>query len=221
MFPISSTGAQTRLTGRQPVLAAYSRIADRYDRMHGLWLRHAGGEAQSAFEGALAGLLRPGMRLLDAGCGTGALARSLPAICPGLRMTLMDACRTMLDKASDVPARRMEGSFMEIPFPDGEFDCVTCAWALETTPRPARAIAELMRVLKSGGRLVVVFCADVPDAGLVARILCRTMRLRGTGRLLDPEMVAQAARRSGGVDIRRLRCTGPAAAFAIRKEGMS
>lgn len=76
----------------------YARIAPSYDRLHERWLRHAGGEAQSAFEGAVTALIRPGMRILDVGCGTGALARRLHAqFGATIEMTLVDACPQMLE----------------------------------------------------------------------------------------------------------------------------
>ncbi len=201
-----------------PVIAAYRRLAPRYDRAHRRWLSFAGGEAQSAFEGALAAQVAPGMRVLDAGCGTGALARHiLGDLCPGLRLTLVDKCPPMLAQAADLPALRVEGCLMALPFAQGTFDLVTCAWTLETTPDPARALAEALRVLRPGGSLLTAFCAETGSGGPVARLLCRAIRLRGTGRLLNPDAMRDAAFAAGAADVRRLRCRGPAAALLIRK----
>ncbi len=55
----------------------YYKLAPRYDKLHHRWLRHAGGEAQAALEGLVRALATPNSRLLDAGCGTGNLARRL------------------------------------------------------------------------------------------------------------------------------------------------
>ena len=53
------------------VAAVYDRAADRYDRFRELWLRLAGAGAEEAMLADLQAVLRPGARVLDAGCGTG------------------------------------------------------------------------------------------------------------------------------------------------------
>jgi hypothetical protein len=73
------------------VLNRYGGIATAYDRLHARWLRHAGGEAQSAFEGAVIALVRPGVRILDAD-----RVRRLPCRGPAAVM--------MIDKPGDVPS---------------------------------------------------------------------------------------------------------------------
>src|SRR6056297_2190782 len=66
--------AQTPISDR---VDQYERLAPRYDRLHHRWLRHAGGEAQAALEALVRALATPNSKLLDAGCGTGKLARTL------------------------------------------------------------------------------------------------------------------------------------------------
>lgn len=73
------------------VLNRFGRIAPAYDRLHARWLRHAGGEAQSAFEGAVIALVRPGVRILDAD-----RVRRLPCRGPVAMM--------VIDKPGDVPS---------------------------------------------------------------------------------------------------------------------
>ena len=198
-----------------PMTRIYDRIASRYDRLHGRWLRHAGGSAQTAFEAALVTHLAPGQRLLDAGCGTGQLARRLLAGAGrGAEMTLLDASAKMLAHAADLPVTRTEGCLMALPFADQSFDIVTAAWCIEATPNPARALRDLLRVLCPGGRLFVVFCARTDKARLPARLLCEAIRRRGTGTFLDAEAVAQVARAAGG-HVVPLPCDGPAAAMMV------
>jgi len=95
--------------------------------------------------------------VLDAGCGTGGLLTRLRANRPDLTLLGVEwsdaACRRAAAK-SHVPVIR--GSVNQLPFADGSFDAavtadVLCHGAVE----PARALAELQRVLCPGGRLVV------------------------------------------------------------------
>lgn len=106
----------------------YDTLSHRYDRSHGRWLRFAGGEAQCAFEGAATALLRPGMRILDAGCGTGTVARRLLRKANGpVELVLLDASVKMLAKCHDIPATRTTGCMKNLPFEMDHFDLLTCA----------------------------------------------------------------------------------------------
>ncbi|WP_370319081.1 class I SAM-dependent methyltransferase [Oricola sp.] len=198
----------------------YARIAPAYDRLHERWLRHAGGEAQSAFEGAVTALIRPGMRILDVGCGTGALARRLHAqFGDTIAMTLVDACPQMLERTHDIDVARTIGSIENLPVRDGAFDLVTCSWALETTPRTRRALAELLRTTKPGGHVCIVFCADLRCSRVSEIVLKTAVKWRGTGRFLRLCDVEQALEWLDVGRVRRLRCGGPAAVLIVDKPG--
>lgn len=202
------------------VLNRYGRIAPAYDRLHARWLRHAGGEAQSAFEGAVTALIRPGMRILDVGCGTGALARRLHAqFGDTIDMTLVDACPQMLDRTADIDVARVVGSIENLPVRSGEFDLVTCSWALETTPRTSRALGELLRAARPAGHVCVAFCADLRCTRVSEIVLKSAVKWRGTGRFLRLRDVEQALERLDVERVRRLRCGGPAAVLMIDKPG--
>ena len=144
-----------------PVLL-YDHIAPRYDTLHRKWLRAGGAEALAAVQGALAAELRPGLRVLDAGCGTGALGHWVAVQEPRVRLTLMDAAPAMLDQAAArvTEARHVHGSLLALPFNDASFDVVVCTWALETLDDPARAVTELERVLVPNGLLCCCFCSQ-------------------------------------------------------------
>jgi ubiquinone/menaquinone biosynthesis C-methylase UbiE len=201
------------------ILARYNRIAPVYDRLHGRWLRLAGGEAQSAFEAAALALLNPGMSVLDVGCGTGAFARRLLRQADtGIDLVLLDACREMLNRTQDIPARRVFGNLERMPFADGSFDLVTCAWALETTTRTASAVAELVRVTKPGGHVCLVFCSAVARPGLAGRLMQATVGLRNTGRFLKLADVEAALSACDIGALRRLPCNGPAVALLITRQ---
>lgn len=196
------------------LVALYDRIAPRYARHHARWLRHAGQTAQTALEAATRTLVAPGARILDAGCGTGAFARRLLAEpLPPVAVTLLDPSRRMLAQCSDLPAERRVGRLEALPFADASFDILTCAWALETVPDPARAMAEMARVLAPGGALCLAFCADRSDIDMRGRVLRMTLTLRGSGRFLSPAKVSRDLAQDHGLTVRALPCDGPAAAL--------
>ncbi|MEO1168112.1 MAG: methyltransferase domain-containing protein [Pseudomonadota bacterium] len=206
------------LASSRPTVATYERLATGYDRTHSLWLRHAGGEAQSALEAATRVALRPGMRLLDAGCGTGAFVRRLlHQTGNAIDVTVLDPSRAMLARCGDIRARQILGRLETLPLPDCSFDIVTCAWALETTADPERAIAEMRRVVKQGGILCLAFCTDRPAGGVAPWLLRQAIERGKTGRFLPSESVELAVARNAEFATCWLPCRGPAAALFARK----
>src|SRR5207245_11468195 len=106
----------------------------------------------------LAGV-RPGQRVLDVACGTGAVTRvAAERVGPTGRAVGLDLNPDMLGAArvSSPPAIEWyEGSAVSLPFPDGAFDVVLCQQGLQFFPDRAVALGEMRRVLGSGGRLAV------------------------------------------------------------------
>jgi len=195
----------------------YNQSAEDYDKAHDRWLRYEGGEAQCAFEGAVTALLRPGMQLLDAACGTGTVARRLLSAMQGnLRLTLLDASSAMLDQSRDLPAHHVNARLEDLPFTNGSFDLVTCAWGLETLPDPQVALRELVRVTRKGGHIGLVFCADRPCRSAVGIGLSRRIRRSGKGVFMDPAKVQRTLTRLDVTEIRMLQNSGPAASLIIR-----
>lgn len=95
-----------------------------------------------------------GLRLLDAGCGTGWFSQA--ATQRNAKVTAMDLGERLLQKVREkCNAETVVGSVLEIPFPDNHFDVVISSEVIEHTPDPVRAIHEFSRVLKPGGILVV------------------------------------------------------------------
>lgn len=94
-------------------------------------------------------------RVLDAGCGRGQLAeriaRELGAVVIGV-----DQSERMVQLTRARGVEAVVGDVRELPFADGEFDCVVAAWMLYHVSGVDRALAELARVLRPGGRLVAV-----------------------------------------------------------------
>jgi ubiquinone/menaquinone biosynthesis C-methylase UbiE len=98
--------------------------------------------------------IEPG-RALDAACGTGRHARHLVDV--GHRVVGVDLTSAMLERArANVPeATFIEADLREIPLGDEQFDLAVSALALAHLPDLHPAIAELARVLRPGGRLVI------------------------------------------------------------------
>ena len=98
-----------------------------------------------------------GLRVLDAGCGEGYLSRRLSAL--GADVTGVDAAQALVDAASSHPspgAVFTRASVDDLPVEDARFDVVVCNHLFSHLRDPAGAIAEFGRVLKSGGRLVLL-----------------------------------------------------------------
>jgi ubiquinone/menaquinone biosynthesis C-methylase UbiE len=106
--------------------------------------------------------LRPGMRLLDCGCGPGTitvgLARAVaPGSVVGVDMSegqVAAARRTAADAGVD-NAEFVAAEAGALPFPDAGFDVVFAHALLEHLPRPDRTLREFRRVLRPGGLLAV------------------------------------------------------------------
>jgi demethylmenaquinone methyltransferase/2-methoxy-6-polyprenyl-1,4-benzoquinol methylase len=141
--------------------AVFDRVAERYDLMndlmslglHRLWKAFAISVAR----------LRPGERVLDVATGSGDLAHSMSRrVRPGGEVWLTDINRSMLQRGRDrvldggVLAPAVQCDAERLPFPAAHFDCVTVAFGLRNMTHKAQALAEMARVLKPGGRLVVL-----------------------------------------------------------------
>lgn len=207
-FPAPRTGTPCDL------VRLYDRLAPRYDHLHRRWLRYAGQGAQTALEASVRSLAAPGHRLLDAGCGTGAFARRLQAeTLPQMALTLLDPSPHMLSFCADIDAERHLGRLEAMPFPDSRFDLVTCAWALETVPDVDQALREMCRVLRPGGALCLVFCADRQDVTFREKTMTLALSRRGSGRFLSPPAVARTLADRRDMRVRFLPCSGPATAL--------
>lgn len=102
--------------------------------------------------------LRPGWQVLDVGCGTGVLARAAAGcVAPGGSVSGVDANPAMLAVAAriapDIDWR--EGAAEALPFQDEMFDAVVSQFGLMLFAAPEAALREMVRVLKTGGRLAV------------------------------------------------------------------
>lgn len=96
-------------------------------------------------------------KVLEMGTGTGI---NLPLYGPGARVTGCDVSGEMLAQAArrraQFPASLIQTDVQRLPFADGSFDIVTASLLLCSVADPARALAEVRRMLRPGGRLVLL-----------------------------------------------------------------
>jgi malonyl-CoA O-methyltransferase len=96
-----------------------------------------------------------GKRVLDVGCGKGRFARVLIESNPGARICAFDLSVAMLGYAPRSVAA-VAGTMTALPFRDASFDCVYATESLEHAVAIDTAVHEMCRILKPGGKLVVI-----------------------------------------------------------------
>ena len=147
----------------------FSGIAGRYDLLNTLlsagidrlWRREA---ARLATESAT--------RILDVATGTGELAFELKRQAPAAVVTGVDFAEPMLEVArrkATAQGRQVEflhADALELPFEAGTFDSVTIAYGLRNLADVDGALSEFARVLRPGGRLVILEFPPPPDGVL-------------------------------------------------------
>ncbi len=140
----------------------FDRIAGRYDLLnsvmtaglHHTWRVRAADQAE----------VGPGDSVLDVCCGTGDLAFELARrVAPGGRVVGCDFSEPMLDLAREKAAEagteavRFEwADALKLPYDDGRFDAVTVGFGVRNFANRDQGLREMARVLKPGGRLVIL-----------------------------------------------------------------
>jgi ubiquinone/menaquinone biosynthesis C-methylase UbiE len=131
----------------------WDKQAGRYDGGMEFWDRHLFGDSRPWVCGRAVG------EVLEVAVGTG---RNLPFYPDGTRLTAVDWSPAMLGVARERAAalgRDVDlrpGDAQALDFPDGSFDTVLCALGLCAIPDDRRAVTEMARVLRPGGRLLLV-----------------------------------------------------------------
>lgn len=134
-----------------------------YERLMGRWSRRVG-------EQFLDWLDAPkGLRWLDVGCGNGAFTETIVARCAPSETHGVDPSADQIAYArSRDSAKRAQfstGDALALPFDDDSFDVAAMALVISFVPDPAKAAAEMMRVVRPGG-LVANYMWDGPGGGL-------------------------------------------------------
>jgi len=143
------------------VREVFDRVAGNYDLMNDLM--SAGlHRVWKAFAVALSGV-REGHRVLDVAAGSGDLSRAFAkrvgasgqVWATDINGNMLAVGRDrLLDDGMVCPAVQCDAE--KLPFTDGYFDCVSVAFGLRNMTRKDKALAEMTRVLKPGGRLLVL-----------------------------------------------------------------
>jgi ArsR family transcriptional regulator len=131
----------------------FATAAGNWDRLRGELF------GDQFFLWALLGLIDPAIVVGDLGCGTGQLTETVAPYVT--RVVAVDASQDMLDAARErvVAARNVElrkGELESLPIESGELDAAMLSLVLHYSPAPPRALAEVARVLRPGGRVLVV-----------------------------------------------------------------
>ncbi|MGB7932817.1 MAG: bifunctional demethylmenaquinone methyltransferase/2-methoxy-6-polyprenyl-1,4-benzoquinol methylase UbiE [Gammaproteobacteria bacterium] len=147
----------------QRVRSVFDSVATDYDLMndvmslgiHRLWKRLAIGMAN----------ILPGQQVLDIAGGTGDLALLIaPSVGPQGRVVLSDINNAMirtgrarlLDRGITGNVEYVQADAEQLPFPDNSFDCITMAFGLRNVTHKQAALDSMYRVLKPGGRLLIL-----------------------------------------------------------------
>jgi demethylmenaquinone methyltransferase / 2-methoxy-6-polyprenyl-1,4-benzoquinol methylase len=143
------------------VSAMFDKVADRYDLLNdalslGMDRRWRRVVARAVGAG-------PGQLVLDLAAGTGTSARAFTAA--GARCVACDFSLGMLSVGARRPARGLSfvaGDALALPFGDAVFDVVTISFGLRNVADTGQALAELLRVTRPGGRLVICEFSHLP-----------------------------------------------------------
>lgn len=124
--------------------------------------------------------LRGAKQILDVGSGAGQIAKHLLKYADDdAKVTCFDISAEMLRRARN----RLKGKapsylvadLTKLPFANGTFDCVTCGYVLEHVPDAKLGLGELARVMRSGGRMLLLATEDSFSGAFTSRLWrCRT-----------------------------------------------
>jgi demethylmenaquinone methyltransferase/2-methoxy-6-polyprenyl-1,4-benzoquinol methylase len=174
---------------KQQIAEMFDRIAFRYDFLNRFlsggtdlyWrrraireLRPATGTARGTAHPTGTARGTPTASVLDVATGTGDMAILLTRLLPGVCVTGIDISAGMLDIGREKVNRLKLGKQIALQlgdsealeFPDGHFDAITVAFGVRNFEDLEKGLREMLRVLKPGGRLVVLECTQPKTPGI-------------------------------------------------------
>jgi demethylmenaquinone methyltransferase / 2-methoxy-6-polyprenyl-1,4-benzoquinol methylase len=162
----------SELGKKQQIAEMFDKIAFRYDFLNRFlsggidiyWRRRAIRELRGSADAADAGAALKDAAVLDVATGTGDMAIMMAKHLPGSRITGVDISSGMLEIGRQKVARLQlekkislqQADSEALPFPDRHFDAVTVAFGVRNFEHLEKGIREMGRVLKPGGRLIVL-----------------------------------------------------------------
>jgi demethylmenaquinone methyltransferase / 2-methoxy-6-polyprenyl-1,4-benzoquinol methylase len=154
------------------VHGVFTRVASKYDLMNDLM----SGGVHRLWKDAMMDWLapRPGQKLLDVAGGTGDIAFRFLKRAPTAHATVLDMTESMLAEGRQrAEAERMSesldwvvGDAMAMPFAANSFDVYTISFGIRNVTRIPDALAEAYRVLRPGGRIMVLEFSQIPNEAL-------------------------------------------------------
>ena len=154
------------------VHGVFSNVASRYDLMNDVM----SGGVHRLWKDAMMDWLAPrdGQRLLDVAGGTGDIAFRFLKRAPGANAVVLDMTEAMLVEGrkraeAEALAEKLDwvtGDAMALPFEDNAFDVYTISFGIRNVTRIEDALSEAFRVLRPGGRLMVLEFSQLPNTGL-------------------------------------------------------
>lgn len=137
--------------------------------------------ATEVYEATIRQYLRPGVRLLDAGCGRGGVVEQLQG--EQVWMVGIDPDTASLRehrlRPADTPRPRLSAAFLDrLPFAASTFDLVIASWVLEHLAMPSAAFAEAARILRPGGHLIALAPNGWHPVSLLNRLLAQRKPLQ-------------------------------------------
>jgi SAM-dependent methyltransferase len=178
---------ESKVPQRRPFLDYRRLVRDHYDGLPGALTKVTG--LVTGHEALAGRLIRAGgfdvrgaKSILDAGCGNGRYTRYLLRNADtDARITAFDLSPKMLRRArarlGSTRVTHVAADLTRLPYANASFDAIVCGWVLEHLPDPRPGLAELARVLRPGGKLLLLATEDTLTGAWCSRLWhCRTYR---------------------------------------------
>ena len=182
-------------------------------------------KANRALCETVAALIRPADTVLECACGTGLLTGVIAPRCQSLTATdfsanMLKRAEKKLKKYGNV--RFAQADITKLDYPDGSFDAVVAANVIHLLDEPYRALAELDRVCKPGGRLIIPTYMNRTDRGTTNSVSGAIGKAGADfKREFTPETYRRFFAAAGYTDARYTLCRGriPCAVAVLQKNG--